>query len=171
MKASDRHKSAFESMARTLVLVTECLSKSKNMMRRYLKWLEKTVKMIGRLRKMAEDDIKLIDEKRTLLHPQIWMIQKEIFAKLKDVDSLQTFFGEIVILKTQEELEKCGKKCDGLTSSLKRFLVVLASSYEKLCGSVKRASEPSGTDVALESGFQHHCHYLKYFNDLATFEI
>lgn len=170
MKSSDRHRSAFESMSKTLGAVADCLTKSKTLLKRYLKWLIRVSKLLARMKKIAGDMSPPKDQAQ-IVHPQIWFIQMAVFDKLRDsCDSLNAFCDTVFVKKAQEAFEEHGKKCDELANSLKRFLVVFASHYEKLQSQVKRTGEPAGTYVALETAFEHHCCYLRYFRDLKSLE-
>lgn len=170
MKNSDRHRSAFDSMSKTLGAVVDCLTKSKTLIKRYMKWLIRMSKLLARMKKTAAD-MSPPKEQAQILHPQIWFIQMAVFDKLRDsCDSLNAFCDTVFVKKAQEAFDEHGKKCDELANSLKRFLVVFASHYEKLQSQVKRVAEPGGTAVALEMAFEHHCCYLRYFRDLKSLE-
>lgn len=168
MRNNDGHKRLFDALSGALSIVTDSLNNTRLDMKRYVLWLSKSGKMLQKVAQVVLNFTKGSPQ----LHPDITSTQNEIFTNFSGSGlGVGQFVDKNWADQAAKVLEDNGKLCDELTSSFKDLLQNLSSLYESLSSQeLKKPTEQSSTEIALNAGFEHYRCYLRYVRDLNTIE-
>jgi hypothetical protein len=167
MKASENHRRALDCLQTSIASAIDSANRVKKTVTRYVQWLHNCRKLLRRIAQCSSS----CSNSDPHLHPQILGAQNAAFRFLDSgCAKFDPLLERVWIPKAQTVNDAAAKKLDEHIARLRRISQALQTLYEHFMGQIHRPAECATTEAALETGFSHHCMYMRYFHELGELE-
>jgi hypothetical protein len=168
MKGSDAHRRAFDALQAAIASALEAGNRVKKTLNRYVQWLQNCRRLVRRLTSNANAGMGTDPH----LHAQIRGAQNEAFHFIAQAcNGMDALLENVWIKHAQLVIDAAPKKLDEHSLRLRGGAQALSSLYETFASEIAHGGDVTTTRPALETGFTHHCVYVRYEHELGELEV